>query len=148
MLKDIDKLILQKLQDCRRGTLQMISDDVGKQTSRVAHRLMILRKIGVITANGGVYEINNGVDISKIEDMQLTKEQIIELLEDKHWNALKVLGEEPLTRYNEIRERNEWTRWQATSIMDELVVFGVINRVQRGVYELTEIGKAVLDEQA
>jgi len=148
-IADIDKQIIKKIKENEMITLGMLVPELPEyHKSAVWKSVNMLKRAGIIEVVDRMYKIADGIDVEKIEKTgEITLEPDMLKLADNHIEILKLLSERgKKTKLAFIRHKLNYTFWKAVHTLEELRFLGLVKREKKGIYEITPIGKELIED--
>lgn len=149
-ITDIDKEIIKKIYENEMITLSLLAPELPEYNRSVIwKRIDMLKRTGIIEIIDGMYKIADNIDISKLDKVNEIeiKPEMLKLTE-AHIDILKLLKErDKKTKFAFIKHKlNHYTQWKTLHTLEELCFLGLVRRLKKGIYEITDAGKKVVGD--
>lgn len=148
---DIDRKIIENIHIDEMTTYSTLVEEMAEyHRSLIWKRIVMLKRAGIIEVVDGMYKIADGIDVSKIYETSTIeiKPEMLNL-SDEHIQILKLLNDtNKKTKFAFIKHKLNYTQWKLLTALEELCFLGFVEKVRKGIYQITDIGKKFVKQYA
>ena len=147
-VSEIDKEIIKKIQENEMITLSLLAPEFPEyHISMIWKRVSLLKGAGIIQTIDGMYQIADGISITdKTNEIVISPDMLN--ITGTHVAILKLLYDRgKKTKFAFIRHKLKLTQWKALHNIEMLIFLGMVRKEKKGIYEITPIGKQLLEDE-
>jgi len=146
-LSDLDKEIITRIYENEMIPLSLLLIEMPEyHRMEIWRRIRFMKRAGIIENIDGMYKISDKIDISKISnEIEISIDML--KLDDTHIDILKLLKERnKQVKFAFIKYKINKGFWKVFHSIDDLIFLGFIRRRSKGIYEITDDGKKILEK--